>query len=39
MGTLGYLTEIELSHLDDALDQIIKEHCMFEERMMVGRDL
>ena len=22
MGTLGYLTEIELSHLDDALDQI-----------------
>ena len=35
MGTLGYLTEIELSHLDDALDQIIKEHCMFEERMMV----
>lgn len=35
MGTLGYLTEVELSHLDDAAAQILKGDYSQEERMML----
>lgn len=35
MGTLGYLTEVELNHLDEAMDKILKEKYIIEKRMML----
>ena len=35
MGTLGYLTEVELCHLDDAMQQILRGDYTKEDRMML----
>ncbi len=35
MGTLGYLTEVEVSHIDEALEQIINDNYNLESRMMI----
>ena len=35
MGTLGYLTEVEVSHIDEAIAQIIAENYTTENRMML----
>lgn len=35
MGTLGYLTEVEVSHINEAIQQILKEDYMVEDRMML----
>lgn len=35
MGTLGYLTEVEPNHLDDAAAQILRGDYFQEERMML----
>lgn len=35
MGTLGYLTEVEVSNIDEALEQIIKGDYTLEDRMML----
>lgn len=35
MGTLGYLTEVEVNHIDEALEQIISGNYTLESRMMI----
>ncbi|MCP1101157.1 NAD+ kinase [Aequitasia blattaphilus] len=35
MGTLGYLTEVELSNIEDAMEQICSENFEIEDRMML----
>lgn len=35
MGTLGYLTEVEVQHIETALDQLIEQEGVVEERMML----
>lgn len=35
MGTLGYLTEVEVSDIEEALDKIIKNDYQLETRMML----
>lgn len=35
MGTLGYLTEVEISHIDDAIAKIVAEDFTTESRMML----
>lgn len=35
MGTLGYLTEVELNHIDEALEKVINEEYSLEKRMML----
>lgn len=35
MGTLGYLTEIEVDRIEESLDQILSGHYMLEDRMML----
>ena len=35
MGTLGYLTEIELSNLEDDISQMLRGEYLYEERMML----
>ncbi|MGN1166242.1 MAG: NAD(+)/NADH kinase [Lachnospiraceae bacterium] len=35
MGTLGYLTEVELGNIDEALEKVIKEEYVLENRMML----
>lgn len=35
MGTLGYLTEVEVDDLEEAMEQIINEDYTTEERMML----
>lgn len=39
MGTLGYLAEIDLSSLTDALNRLMSETPMVEERMMLQGEL
>lgn len=36
LGTLGFLTEIEQSNIDMALDRLIEGQCEIEMRMMLG---
>lgn len=35
MGTLGYLTEVEVNHIDEAIAQMLRGDYEFEERMML----
>ena len=35
LGTLGYLAEIELEHLEEALEHLIKDEYDFDERIML----
>lgn len=35
MGTLGYLTEVEVNHIDEAVAQMLRGDYEFEERMMI----
>ncbi len=35
MGTLGYLTEVEVSHIDEAITKILAEDFATEDRMML----
>ncbi len=35
MGTLGYLTEVEINHLDDAVRQLASGKILLEDRMML----
>lgn len=35
MGTLGYLTEVELHHVESAIDQIMNDRFTVENRMML----
>ena len=35
MGTLGYLTEIEINHMDEDLRQVLSGNYEYEERMML----
>lgn len=35
LGTLGYLTEIEMEHLKENISQLVKEESLVEERMMI----
>lgn len=35
MGTLGYLTEVEVSHIEDAMHKLLGEDYGLEERMML----
>lgn len=35
MGTLGYLTEVEVTHIDEAFQQMLKGDYTFEKRMML----
>ena len=35
MGTLGYLTEVEVSHIDEAIAKVIAEDFTTENRMML----
>lgn len=35
MGTLGYLTEVEVEHVEEALNQILDGNYMTEDRMML----
>lgn len=35
MGTLGYLTEVEVNHIEEDLNQMLAGDYMFEERMML----
>jgi len=35
MGTLGYLTEVEVSHIDEAIAKVIAEDFATENRMML----
>lgn len=35
MGTLGYLTEVEISDIDEAVEKIINEDYQLEKRMML----
>lgn len=35
MGTLGYLTEVEIDHVEEALQQVLDGDYVIEERMML----
>lgn len=35
MGTLGYLTEVELDHIDEALEKVVNGEYSLEKRMML----
>lgn len=35
MGTLGYLTEVELGNIDEALEKVLNEEYVLENRMML----
>ena len=35
MGTLGYLAEVELQHMEEALDKLMEGNGMIESRMML----
>ena len=35
MGTLGYLTEVEVNHIEEDLNQMLAGDYVFEERMML----
>jgi NAD+ kinase len=35
MGTLGYLTEVELNHIDEAIEKVVNGEYSLEERMML----
>jgi len=35
MGTLGYLTEVEVSHIDEAIEKVVSENFTTENRMML----
>ena len=35
MGTLGYLTEVELNHIDEALEKVVNGEYSLEKRMML----
>lgn len=35
MGTLGYLTEVEIQNLEEALQQLVENGAIVEERMML----
>lgn len=35
MGTLGYMTEVEPEHIDEALEQLLRGEVEYEERMML----
>lgn len=35
MGTLGYLTEVEITHIDEAVEKIVKGNYLLENRMML----
>lgn len=35
MGTLGYLTEVEIQNMEEALDQLLEQGALVEERMML----
>lgn len=35
MGTLGYLTEVEVNHIDEAVGQLLRGDYEFEKRMML----
>ncbi len=35
MGTLGYLAEVDIRHIAEALDQLIRDDYTLEERMML----
>lgn len=35
LGTLGFLTEIEMSHLSEGIDDLLNDHFHIEERMML----
>lgn len=35
MGTLGYLTEVEVSHIEEAIEKIVAEDYTTENRMML----
>ena len=35
MGTLGYLTEVEVVHIEDAIEKILAEEYTTENRMML----
>ena len=35
MGTLGYLTEVEINHLDEAIQQLVSGKILLEDRMML----
>lgn len=35
MGTLGYLTEVEVSHIEEAIEKIVSEEYTLENRMML----
>ena len=39
LGTLGFLTEVERSSVDDALDKILEGHYETEDRMMLRGEL
>lgn len=36
LGTLGYLAEVELANLEEALDKLLKDEYIREERMMLA---
>lgn len=36
MGTLGYLTEVELNHIDEAIEKVVNGEYSLEERMMLA---
>lgn len=36
LGTLGYMTEVELSHLEDAMDKLVAGEYTKESRMMLN---
>ena len=35
LGTLGFLTEIEMSHLSEGIDDLLNDRFHIEERMML----
>lgn len=35
LGTLGYLTELEVHHIENGMDVLLEQHPMIEERMML----
>lgn len=38
MGTLGYLTEVELKDIDESIDKLLREEYTLEHRMMLEAD-
>lgn len=39
MGTLGYLAEVEVNHIEEALDRLLAGEYAIEDRMMLEGDL